>query len=166
MEEKAVNAGKKIIRFFYEWLIFLVGALYFLFLGVLLSFLGLCLMPFLSKRQEHWSGRKGVHYFSRLFFAVLSLSGVVKVDCSELEQLRDEQGIILAPNHPCLMDALFVASRMTNVVCVMKSSILYNPVFFGGAALSGFIQSDYPLRFVHQCQEALRSGGQLLLFPE
>ena len=150
----------------YEWLVTLTGAAFFVSAGLLLSLLGLCLRPFLSRSQAHWCGRHGMHYGSRLFFTLLRLSGIVHVDFSELDRLRHEGSLIITPNHPCLMDALFVTSRLPNVVCVMKGSVLHNPLFYGCAELGGFIRSDTPLRFVQQCQDALREGAQLLLFPE
>ena len=154
------------IRVLYEWFVTLCGAVYFLSAGLFLSLLGLCLKPFLNRSQAHSFGRYGMHYVSRSFFAGLSLSGLVQVDFKELDQLRKEQGIIITPNHPCLMDALFISSRLPNVVCVMKASILSNPVFYGCAKLGGFIRGDSPMRFVEQCQETLGDGSQLLLFPE
>lgn len=154
------------LQVFYEWLVTLSGAVFFLSSGLILSLLGLLLKPFLGRRQAHWFGRHGMHFFSRLFFAALGLSGIVRVDLTELDRLRDERSIIIAPNHPCLMDALFVSARLANVVCVMKASVLSNPVFFGCASLGEFIRSDSPARFVQQCQEALNDGAQLLLFPE
>ena len=154
------------MRVLYEWFVTLSGAVYFLFTGLLLTLLGLCLKPVLNRSQAHCFGRYGMHYGSRLLFAGLSLSGIVHVDFKELDHLRHERGIIITPNHPCLMDALFISSRLPNVVCVMKASILNNPFFFGCASLGGFIRSDSPTRFVQQCQETLADGSQLLLFPE
>ena len=107
-----------------------------------------------------------MHYLTWLFFAGLELAGLVKIDFTELDQLRNDKGLIIAPNHPCLMDAIFVSSRLPNIVCVMKASVLNNPVLYGGATLGGFIRSDHPLQFVRQCKNALQQGDQLLLFPE
>ena len=150
----------------YEWLVTLSGAAFFLSSGLMISLVGLFLKPFLGLRQAHWFGRHGMHCVSKLFFAGLSLTGLVRVDFTELDLLRDQRSIIIAPNHPCIMDALFVSARLANVVCVMKSSVVSNPVFFGCASLGGFIRSDSPTRFVQQCRDALNDGAQLLLFPE
>lgn len=150
----------------YEWLVTLAGTAFFLSSGLTMSLLSLLLKPFLRPHQAHWLGRRGMHYLTRTFFAGLSLSGLVRVDFNELDRLREERGLIIAPNHPCLMDALFVSSRLPNVVCVMKASIITNPILFGCASLGGFIRSDSPRRFVQLCQDALDDGAQLLLFPE
>ena len=166
MVSKIVGAAGKLCHCSYEWLVTLAGALYFLLGGLLLSFLSLCFKPFLSRRQAQTLGRYGMHYLTWLFFAGLELTGLVKVDFTELDQLRNEKGLIIAPNHPCLMDAVFVSSRLPNIVCVMKASLLNNPVLYGGATLGGFIRSDHPLQFIQQCKHALQRDDQLLLFPE
>ena len=150
----------------YEWLVTLAGALYFLIGGLSLSFLSLIFKPFISRQQAQYLGRYGMHYLTWLFFAGLELTRLVKVDFSALDQLRNDESLVIAPNHPCLMDAIFVSSRLPNIVCVMKASVLNNPVLYGGAALGGFIRGDHPLQFIQQCKNALQQGDQLLLFPE
>jgi len=160
------NLVNKTFNVLYEWVITLIGLSFFLFSGLIITITGLCLKPFLSQPQAHRFGRKSMHYGAKMFFAGLSASGLVKVDFKDLDKLRDERCIIITPNHPCLMDALFITSRLPNIVCVMKGSVLNNPLFYGCASLGGFIRSDTPARFIQQCQESLNDGAQLLLFPE
>ena len=164
--EMAKNLVTKTFNALYEWVITLAGLAFFLISGITFTIVGIFLKPFLSQSLAHKVGRKCFHYSSKFFFAALDASGLVKVDFKELDKLRDERGIIITPNHPCLMDVLFVTSRLPNVVCVMKGSVLSNPLFFGIASLGGFIRSDTPTRFIQQCQQSLSDGGQLLLFPE
>lgn len=162
----ATGLINKSFNVLYEWVITLAGLSLFVFSGLILTVIGFCLKPFLGRSQAHSFGRRGMHYTARILFAGLSASGIVRLDFEELDKLRDERSIIITPNHPCLMDALFIASKLPNVVCVMKGSVLNNPLFFGCASLGGFIRSDAPVRFVQECQESLESGAQLLLFPE
>lgn len=150
----------------YEWFVAISGAVYFFCAGLIFSLLGLIVKPFLNKHQAHRAARLSMHYLTRLFFAGLQRSGIVHIDCQELDKLYHEHGIIITPNHSSLMDVLFITSRLPNVVCVMKASVISNPVFFGVASLGGFIRSDSPTHFVQQCHEALDEGAQLLLFPE
>jgi len=154
------------MRNFYEWLVTLIGAIYFVLSGLLLSLLSLFVRPFLNEQQANKLGRYSMHYISRLFFAGLRLSGLVTTNFSELDKLRHERGIIITPNHPGLMDALYISSRLPNVVCVMKASVIKNPILFGAAWLGGFIQSDSATQLTKQCQHSLEAGAQLLLFPE
>lgn len=156
----------KCLSYCYEWLVFLLGAIYFVFGGMLLSILSLCFKPFINRHQAHYLGRYGMHYLTWLFFSGLQLSRLVKVDFTELDQLRNDHSLIIAPNHPCLMDAIFISSRLPNIVCAMKGSVLGNPVFYGAATSGDFIRSDHPLQFIQQCKTALKQGDQLVLFPE
>jgi len=162
----AKNLVTKTFIALYEWVISLAGLSFFMISGITFTIAGLLLKPFLSQSQAHSIGRKLFHYSTKFFFAALKASGLVKVDFEALDKLRDERGIIITPNHPCIMDVLFITSRLPNVVCVMKGSVLSNPLFFGIASLGGFIRSDTPTRFIQQCQKSLSEGGQLLLFPE
>jgi len=150
----------------YEWFITMSGLFLFMVSGLIITLVGICVRPFLNRIQAQNFGRKSMHYAAKFFFAALRASGLVKVDFKELDKLRDKRGIIITPNHPCLMDALFVTSRLPNVVCVMKGSVLSNPLFFGVASLGGFIRSDSPTTFIQQCRDTLADGAQLLLFPE
>jgi len=163
---KTLDTECRWFRYCYEWLITLTGAFYFLLGGLLLSFLSLCFKPFICRQHAQFLGRYGMHYLTWFFFAGLEITRLVKVDFAELDQLRNARGLIIAPNHPCLMDAVFVSSRLPNIVCVMKASVLNNPILYGGASLGGFIRSDQPLQFIQQCKITLQQGDQLLLFPE
>lgn len=154
------------MRTAYEWLVAIVGALTFIFICLVTTLLRLFPGIFLNTSQNHWLGRRAIHYVTRFFFAVLESSGLVHTDFKDLDRLYHQRGIIITANHPCLMDALFVMSRLPNVVCVMKASVVDNPFLAGAASMGGFIRSDSPKQFIRQCQQSLDQGAQLLLFPE
>ncbi len=162
---KTVSTQSKIFAI-YGYFVTLIGAGYFILFGVILSLVALLIRPLVGKRLALMFGRYAMHYLLRIFLKGLSLSKVFCFDLSALDQLKKEKGVIIAPNHPCLMDALFFISRLPNVVCVMKASLQKNPILFGGAWLAGFIRSDSPLSFITQCWQSLDNGSQLLLFPE
>ena len=63
-------------------------------------------------------------------------------DTSALDALRDEKGIIIAPNHITSLDALFVITRLPNIVCIMKAKLWDSPVFGGGSRLAGYLRND------------------------
>jgi 1-acyl-sn-glycerol-3-phosphate acyltransferase len=80
--------------------------------------------------------------------------------------LRDEAPLIIAPNHPCLLDAVMVISRLPNVACVMKSDLMNNVFLGAGARLAGYIRSE-PLRhMIRLAVDDFQHGSHLLLFPE
>ena len=103
------------------------------------------------------------------FRALLGLTrgaGLFRLDLAALDALRDETPLVIAPNHPSLLDAVLVISRLPRVVCIMKPSIWDNPFLGGGARLAGYIRNDAPHVVVRRAAQALAEGNQLLIFPE
>lgn len=116
----------------------------------------------LSKRV----GRKLIAVGFRSYLRLLVVMGVCRFDLTALDALRDGPAMIIAPNHPSLLDAVMILSRLPNAGCIMKAELVNN-VFLGrGARLAGYIRNT-PLRTMVQLAVAdLHQGGPLLLFPE
>jgi len=83
------------------------------------------------------SGRRGRAVISgiyRMCWATAERLGLLELDSSALDSLRDEPGgLIVAANHPSMLDALVVVARLPRGVCVMKAELMRN-VFLGGGA--------------------------------
>ncbi len=97
---------------------------------------------------------------------VMRATGVVRVDLSPLDALRDERSLVVASNHPTMMDAVLLVSRLPRVVCITKASLWDNPFLGGGVRLAGYVRNDVPLPMIRRAAEALREGRQLMVFPE
>jgi 1-acyl-sn-glycerol-3-phosphate acyltransferase len=111
-------------------------------------------------------GRLGAMWTFRSYLGVMQALGALRLDLGELDALRGAGPLIIAPNHPCLLDAVLIVSRLPNAVCVMKGALLGN-IFLGpGARLAHYVRNDSLLRLVARAGAELRDGGQLLLFPE
>jgi hypothetical protein len=54
-------------------------------------------------------------------------------DMNALDALRGAPPLIIAPNPPCMRDALMVISRLPNVAWVLKSGLV-NTLFTGSDA--------------------------------
>src|SRR6266404_8519302 len=67
-------------------------------------------------------GRRGIMAAFRLYAWSLSAMGAYRLDMTSVDSLRGGPPVILAPNHPCLIDALLILGRHPNVVCVMKAA--------------------------------------------
>lgn len=122
--------------------------------------------PFVRGRARKQLGRVTIMRFFHLYFTILNALHIVKVDLSEIDGLRDETGLILAPNHPSLLDALLVTSRLPNVVCIMKAQVLKNVLFGKGAQIAGYIPNGSMRDMVNFASEELGHGHHVLLFPE
>jgi 1-acyl-sn-glycerol-3-phosphate acyltransferase len=154
------------VRLGYEYFVLYFGYLYFGAGCALISLVGTVLHPLLPGRFGAPVGRwmTGVHF--RCFVALLRASGLVRIDLAALDQLRGERSIIIAPNHPCLLDAVFTISRLPQTACIMKARIWDSLFLGGGARLSGYIRNDAPINLVRQSVDELHAGHQLLIFPE
>ncbi len=111
-------------------------------------------------------GRKLIAGMFRAYLRVLVFMGACRFDLAELDALQGGPAMIIAPNHPSLLDAVMILSRLPDAACIMKADIV-NSVFFGsGSRLAGYIRNT-PLRTMVQLAVAdLRQGSHLLLFPE
>jgi 1-acyl-sn-glycerol-3-phosphate acyltransferase len=112
-------------------------------------------------------GRTGVSFIYRRCWASAEKLGLMQVDSSALDALRDEPGgLIVAANHPTMLDALVVVARLPRGVCVMKAMLLKNIFLGGGARLARYIGNDVGRGMVRDAVASLREGNQLVLFPE
>ncbi len=124
------------------------------------------LAPLLGEHAGRVVGRSCVRAVSRLSLAIYGLSGRFHVDASALDRLGDEGGIVIACNHPSLIDVVLVASRLPRAVCIMKADLWRSPVVGGAARLARYIRNDSATGMVRDSVRELRAGGQLLVFPE
>ena len=145
----------------------LLGVLYWALLGPLMTLTGSLLRLILPCGCGGAVGRFLIHHLFRGFVLLVRVTGLVRADTTALDRIaNDARPLIIAPNHLALWDAVFIIARIRRAVCVMKKSILRNPVLGGGAMLAGYIPNDRMTRMIRTAVRSLESGGQLLLFPE
>lgn len=141
----------------------------FLLLGVICLGMTLAAVPMqliLPRTLSRRTGRAFIARASRSYLRLLELMGACRFDLAALDALRDGPAMIIAPNHPSLLDAIMILSRLPNAACIMKTDIVNSFLFGAGARLAGYI-SNRPLRTMVQLAVAdLQQGSHLLLFPE
>ena len=112
------------------------------------------------------AGRFGAMWNFRVFLAVMEALGAWRLELRALDELRDAGPLIIAPNHPCLLDAVLLVSRLPNAVCVMKGSLHRSFLLGPASRLARYVPNDSLLRLMTSAGDELKLGGQLLLFPE
>ena len=122
--------------------------------------------PFVTAGDGRRIARAAIGLLFRGNLRMVSALGVVEVDNAELDAIGDEPSIILAPNHPSMLDAMLVIARLDNVACIMKAELWRNPFLGAGARLAGYIRNDSAHSMVRLAVDDLREGGRLLIFPE
>ncbi|MDZ4141342.1 MAG: lysophospholipid acyltransferase family protein [Methylotenera sp.] len=150
----------------YDYLVLYLGLLWLGFLTLGWTLVAAPLYPLLPKHYAMRWGRYAIMALFRTYLASLSLSRRVSFDLTELDTLRDETSLIIAPNHPCLLDAVMIISRLPNVACVMKSELMNNIFLGAGARLARYIRNEPIRQMVLQASEDFETGSHLLLFPE
>ena len=122
--------------------------------------------PLLPPRIGQPIGQFGIMAGFRWFLWVMRITGVLRADLSVLDALRGERGLVVACNHPTMLDAVLLISRLPRVVCITKASLWDNIFLGGGIRLAGYLRNDAPMPMIRRAAEAVQQGRQLLIFPE
>ena len=120
----------------------------------------------LPRRRGAWLGRWMATLGFRAYLGLLSFIKLAQFDIRAIDELRGAGPLILVANHPGLLDALMVLSRLPNVTCIFKAELMRNPLWGAGARLACYIRNDRFLESINLAIEELRLGSQILLFPE
>lgn len=147
------------VRFYWAIAFFWLGSL---LLSLVSGLLDLLLPARLGARIGQFLIMAGF----RIFLSHMRFLGLFHCDLAALDPLRKEGPLLLAANHPALLDAVLVISRLPRVVCLTKAGLWGNPFLGGSIRLARYIRSDTPLRLVRGAKEAIRRGDQILIFPE
>jgi 1-acyl-sn-glycerol-3-phosphate acyltransferase len=102
----------------------------------------------------------------RAFFAAAEAGGILRLHLAALDALPRGEPVVIAPNHPSLLDAALVMARVPGVICAAKSPLWNNPLLGGAVRLAGFVRNDSPTRLVRDAIRQVRSGRHFLIFPE
>ncbi len=130
------------------------------------TILALLILAPLPRRWRRAGARHSMMAGFCLFSRFLVWSGAVRLDLTAIDALRGGPPVILAPNHPSSIDAIFFLARHPDLACILKPALLNNFFLGAGARLAGFIRSDPPLRMIKEAVAELKRGAPVLLFPE
>ena len=144
----------------------LVGILGFAVAGGLLTLLARPLERLLPVRGRDLRVRRFIGFCFRMVLRWGQVTGVFDLDLTEIEKLRSQRGLVLAPNHPMLIDAVLLLGVLPETTCIMKAAIWDSPCLGGGARLAGYIRNDSPSGMVKQSVAELQKGRKILIFPE
>lgn len=121
----------------------------------------------LPEAQATRLGRSAIRTGFRLYVRLLTLICGCRFDFRELEELaRQGKPLVVVANHPSLLDAVILVSRLPNAVCIMKASLMNNLLLGAGARMARYIVNDSPLPMIRNAIHELREGACLIIFPE
>ena len=135
--------------------------------GLLLRVLVFPLVGLFSRDRETLERR--ARALIRASFAghirVMHWLGVMTWEIRGLERLQ-RRGLLVLANHPTLVDVVLLVSRLPDADCVVKSRLANNPFTRGPVRATGYICNDNGAGLVDDCIASVRSGRNLLIFPE
>ncbi len=124
------------------------------------------LYPFLPRERGVVVGRAAISSVYRGFWTSAQWCGLMRIDYKALDVLDRDAGLIIAANHPSMLDALLIVARVPRGICIMRASLMRNPFLGAGSRLARYIRNDPPRGMIRSCVANLKAGGQLVLFPE
>jgi hypothetical protein len=80
----------------------------------------------LPARRAQLLGRSAIATGFRIYLGALLRIGACRFGIACLDALRTEGPPVIATNHPCLLDARLIVSRLPRFACIMKAGIVDN----------------------------------------
>jgi 1-acyl-sn-glycerol-3-phosphate acyltransferase len=111
------------------------------------------------------AARAVVRVTFRLFVGVMRALGVLRYEVHGLDKL-DREGLLILANHPTLIDTVFLMAFVRNADCIVKGALWNNPFTRGPVRAAGYINNRGGPQLVDDCIGSLRSGMNLIVFPE
>lgn len=163
---KPLKSFRDFLLAIYDYLVLYLGLAWLGLLCLGWTLITIILYPVLPARYARRLGRFAIMAGFRIYLHNLSLSQRCTFDLTALDALRDEAPLIIAPNHPSLLDAVMVISRLPNVACVMKAELMGNMFLGAGSRFASYIRNEPVRKMMLLAAEDLKDGSHLLLFPE
>lgn len=109
--------------------------------------------------------RNLIRHAFRAFVELMRRLGVLRYEIKGLEKL-ERNGLLILANHPTLIDTVFLMAFVKRADCIVKSGLWNNPFTNGPVRAAGYIKNDNGPELVEQCIASLKSGNNLIIFPE
>jgi 1-acyl-sn-glycerol-3-phosphate acyltransferase len=100
------------------------------------------------------------------YLSLCSVLGLMQIDTKALEQLNGRNGLVIAPNHPSMIDVVLIMSRLKNCTCIAKDSLIKHLIFGVSARANQYISNGDLTSMIKQAVCAIDSGAHVLVFPE
>jgi 1-acyl-sn-glycerol-3-phosphate acyltransferase len=137
-----------------------------LFFGIGLAVSPVCAVLARTTRIPPVTGQRLIQGLFSFWIRLSIRLGVFEIIIPEEEKLRQIRGAVLAPNHPSILDAIFLLAIVPRTVCIMRANLV-NDIFLGGAArLADYVPNDRGPALIRQGAEKVTAGENLLIFPE
>jgi len=111
-------------------------------------------------------GRRFVSFSMRGFVSFMHLLKIVDIEAGDRENYRHFSSRVVVANHPSLLDVVMLLSLIPNADCIVNTRLNRNVI------VKGVVRQIYILNsldfddLIQACNESLRQGNCLIIFPE
>jgi 1-acyl-sn-glycerol-3-phosphate acyltransferase len=143
----------------------------FFFFGVgtlVLVILGFPFMRLLIHPRERFRkhGRRFVSSSMKFFVSLMHFMRAVNLEADNMENYRHISSKIVVANHPSLLDVVILLSLIPNADCIVNTNLNRNFIV-RGVIRQLYILNSLDLENIYQaCDESLKKGNCLIVFPE
>ena len=109
--------------------------------------------------------RHAIRLSFRGIVAFLRVLGVLRVDTNGLERL-ERRGLLILANHPSLIDIVLLMAFVKGADCIIKRGVWRNPFTHATVRAADYIRNDSGPELVEKCIASLKTGSNLIIFPE
>lgn len=115
--------------------------------------------------ERRQAARRLVAGWFGIFLRLCEALGTIRVVVKNPEALRSP-GLLLAPNHPSLLDIVVLLSLLPNGTTVVKESLVHNSFTRAPIRNAGYLPNTLGAEALEHAREELASGASLVIFPE
>jgi len=120
-----------------------------------------------SEQKKNERARRVIHHTFRYFVWQMRVTGVISLELRDIEKLRVSDGQLVIANHPTLIDVVLLLALLPKSCCVVKDALWKNPLLKGVVRATGYINNNAdPEQLLRACDDTLRSGYSIIVFPE
>jgi 1-acyl-sn-glycerol-3-phosphate acyltransferase len=101
----------------------------------------------------------------RWFSKLMVFCGVISFEVRNPERLA-RRGLLIAANHPSLIDVVLLIALLERPNCVVKASLKANVFTRGPVMSAGFVVNDDGPKLIDDCIASVKAGDNLIVFPE
>ena len=151
------------------WRVFATGFCFFVFGlgGLTLAFLVFPVLNLVVRDPivRRIRARETIAWTFRLFVGLMRAMGLLRYELVDFQKL-DRRALLVAANHPSLIDTVFLLGFVPNSTCVVNDGLFRNPFTARPLRAAGFIRNGTGIDVIASCMSALESGMTVLIFPE
>ena len=125
------------------------------------------ILYFLVPRDRHKrTVRSAISVAFRMYLLLLRWVCAIRCDTLELRQLRRDGPLIVIANHPSLLDVVILLSQLPNGTCIMKASVMQNPLYGLAVRMAGYVSNASAEEMFETSRAELMQGSHFIIFPE